>query len=421
MSTKTDHPIHHQRSTCRACGSRRLEVFLDLGPQPLANAYPATAADFADEMFFPLDVAFCADCTLVQIVDVVDPEVLFGHYLYVTGTSTSMAEHWRGYAQSVVEEYRLSASDRVVEVASNDGSLLLHFKNLGTRTLGIEPARNIAAMARERGIETVNRFFNATVGQEIREAYGPSRAAIANNVLAHVDHNVDFLRGLAALVSQDGVVVVEAPYLGEFIEKLEYDTVYHEHLSYFSVTALAAMYERAGLGIVRIQKMPVHGGSLRIWARPHATAPKHAREVEDLMADEKRRGFTTSTVYQYFAEGVRKNREKLKAMLGELKAQGKSIAAYGAPAKGNTLLNYCGLSTQTIAFTVDKNPLKVGRFTPGMHLPILPVEELAARRPDYALILPWNLSAEIIRQEEVYRRAGGRFIIPIPEPRLVEA
>jgi hypothetical protein len=419
LQPKTPKKIHRRRTTCRSCGGSRLDVFLDLGPQPLANALPATPADFDSERTFPLDVAFCPDCALVQLVDVIDPEVLFGHYLYVSGTSSTMAAHWQRYAGAVRDELGLEGRDLVCEAAANDGSLLARFKELGCRTLGIEPARNIAAMARERGIETIDRFFDSKVAEEVRESHGPAKAAIANNVLAHVDDPIDFLRGLRTLVDPDGSVIVEAPYLGDFVRHLEYDTIYHEHLCYFSVTALMGLFERAGMRIARIDRQPIHGGSLRIWARSADALKDHAPAVRADADAERRDGFAGVALYQYFAEGVRRNRERLRSMILDMRARGESVAAYGAPAKGNTLLNYCSLSTDLVAFTVDKNPLKVGRFTPGVHLPILEVLEVARRRPDYLLILPWNLADEIVRQENAYRRAGGRFIIPIPEPRIV--
>jgi SAM-dependent methyltransferase len=409
--------VHHRRETCRGCGSRALDVFLELGPQPLANALPASPADFEAEGFYPLDVAFCRDCTLVQLVDVIDPEVLFGHYLYVTGTSTSMVDHWRGYAAAVVSGLRLGKDDLVVEVASNDGSLLAQFAPHGVRTLGIEPARNIAAMARERGIDTINRFFSAAVAAEVRAERGGAAVAIANNVLAHVDEPVDFLRGMRELVEPAGTVVVEAPYAIELVKKIEYDTIYHEHLSYFSVTALLGIYERAGLAITHVDRVPVHGGSLRIWARPRATGAVPDASVLELAAAERAEGYGDAALYRRFAAAVQENRAQLNALVDGLLARGETVAAYGCPAKGNTLLNYCRLGTDRIAFTVDKSPLKVGRFTPGMHLPVLPVDELRRRRPDHTLILPWNLAAEIHAQEAAYREAGGRFLVPIPAPR----
>jgi hypothetical protein len=261
-------PMHHLRTTCRACGGTDMSAFLELGPTPLANSFPATADDFADEASYPLDLYFCNDCSLVQLLDVIDPEALFRDYIYVTGTSTTMARHNVGYAQAIVGAVGATADDLVVEVASNDGSLLARVKEHGPRVLGVEPARNIAQMARAAGVETVSEFFDLPTARVLRERYGPAKAVVANNVLAHVDDTQDFMRGFAALLSDDGLAIVEAPYLADFVYRLEYDTVYHEHLCYFSVTALLRLCDAAGLSIVRMDRVPVHGGSLRMFAAP---------------------------------------------------------------------------------------------------------------------------------------------------------
>ena len=410
---------HHLRDTCRACDGRRLVRFLELGPQPLANANLGSPGDAAAEPRFPLDLYFCEDCALVQLLDVIDPEVLFRHYLYVTGTSETIAQHNRGYARTVTDLLRLGADDLVVEVASNDGSLLSCFKDLGVRTLGVEPATNIAQLARERGIETVNEFFDAPTGAKLRAERGAARAVIGNNVLAHVDDTQGFLRGARALIDEDGLVITEVPWAGEMLEKLEYDTVYHEHLCYFSVSALMRLCEKAGLVLVRIDHVPVHGGSVRMYAGLPSHHGGHSSAVLAEVEHERQMGLTSLARWQRFARDVAEQRAQLLELLRSLAAQGKSLAAYGAPAKGNTMLNYCGIGTDLLPFTVDRNPLKVGTWTPGMHIPVLPVETLLERQPDYVLILPWNFADEIMRQQAEYRRRGGRFILPIPVPGIV--
>lgn len=406
-----------RRDTCRACGGSRLHLFLSLGPQPLANAFLASEEDFASEAFYPLDVYFCETCGLAQLLDVVDPEVLFGRYLYTTGTSETIARHNREYAATLSALLGLDPRDLVVEIASNDGSLLKCFQRLPTRTLGIEPASNIAAMARAGGVETINRFFDSALAAEIRDRYGPARVVIANNVLAHVDDPRDFLAGMAALLGPDGLAVLEFPYGGELLDRLEYDTIYHEHLSYFCVTALTRLFRRASLAIVRIDRIPVHGGSLRIWAS--AARSQHAPLVEELARAEAQQGMTQFARYAEFARRVEANRRALRALLESLADAGKTLAGYGAPAKGNTLLNYCGIDASLLPYTVDKNPLKVGLFTPGMHIPVLPVEALLERLPDYVLILAWNFTAEILEQQRDYQRLGGRFLVPIPQPKVL--
>jgi hypothetical protein len=405
--------VHHKRTSCRACDSERLSRFLELGPQPLANAFLAGPEEFAQEAFYPLDVYFCESCSLVQLLDVIDPEVLFAHYLYVTGTSDTIARHNIAYARTLHDVLQMGSGDLVVEAASNDGSLLKEFQALGVKTLGVEPARNIAEAARKSGIETVDRFFSLDVARQLRESYGKAKAVIANNVLAHVDHTVDFLSGARYLLADGGAVVFEVPYLGELLDRLEYDTIYHEHLCYFSVLALLKLCEAADLRISRIDRVPVHGGSLRVYA---TTASSHAAAVLDLAEQEKRAGLNSLDRYRKFAADVERSRDVLRAFLCNRRSQNRTIAGYGAPAKGNTLLNYCGIDTSILPYTVDKNPLKLGLYTPGTHLPVRPVSTLGEQHPDDVLILAWNFSSEIISQQEAYRTSGGRFITPVPEP-----
>ncbi len=411
--------VHHRRTSCRSCDGVHLHRFLELGDQPLANAFLKDLSEGDAEGRYPLDVYFCDDCKLVQLLDVIDPAVLFRDYIYVTGTSETIALHNEAYARTVVGALDLGAEDRVVEVASNDGSLLSRFAALGVKTLGIEPATNIAKMAEAAGIETLNEFFDRDCGARVRRERGPARAVIGNNVLAHVDDPVGFLAGAAALIGDDGRVIVEFPYLEELLDRLEYDTVYHEHLSYFSLTAAANIFTRAGLSVVRVDRVPVHGGSLRVWGALQSAHPEHAGAVEEELDREARDGLTDFARFARFGELVDANRTELMALLGRLKSEGRSLAGYGAPAKGNTLLNFCGIGTELLPYTVDRSPLKVGRLTPGMHLPVLDAGELEKRRPDYTLILAWNFAEEIIRQQAAYRAQGGRFIVPIPEPRIV--
>jgi SAM-dependent methyltransferase len=396
-----------------------MRKFLSLGPTPLANSFLKQASEFENEPSFPLDVYFCPGCSLVQLLDVIDPQVLFRHYVYVTGTSTTIAEHNVRYAQAVVDLLRLNASDLVVEIASNDGSLLRCFQSHGVRTLGIEPATNIAQVARAAGVETVNEFFDRNTAHTVRDAYGSAKAIIANNVLAHVDDTQDFLAGARDLLTHDGLLVVEVPYVGELLERFEYDTVYHEHLCYFSVTALMHLCASVGLSVTRIDHVPVHGGSLRVYAGRTEYQGGHAAAVRALATEEAQQGITDFARYAKLAQDAQQNRRSLRALLIHLKSQGKRIAAYGAPAKGNTLLNFCDIGTGLIDFTVDRNPLKVGSYTPGMHLPVLPVDALLDQQPDYCLILAWNFADEIQRQQAEYRRRGGRFILPIPEPAVL--
>ena len=403
-------------TACLSCGARAPEPVLSLGLSPLANRY-LTAAELAQpEPRFPLELLFCSGCGLLQLSEHVDPEVLFGHYLYLTGMSATMARHHEELAQSHGQRLGLAARDLVVDVASNDGSLLGHFARLGVRTLGVEPARNLAERSRAAGIATECVFFGEHAAVTLRHRHGMARLLTANNVLAHVPDLGGFLRGVRTLIEPDGVASIEVPYLVPMLHKLEYDTIYHEHLSYFSVRALASAFERAGLAIFDLVSLPIHGGTVRVLARAgssHGTPVVHAR------AFERQNGLEDPATYHGFARRVAGNRDALLALLRDLRRQGARIAAYGAPAKGNTLLNYCGIGTDLVEYTVDKSPLKAGRFTPGMHLPIKPQPFLEQDRPDYCLILPWNLTDEIVAQEAGYRRKGGRFLVPIPEPRIL--
>jgi hypothetical protein len=380
----------------------------------LANAFIATPNDFADEAFYPLDAYFCETCSLVQLLDVIDPEVLFQDYIYVTGTSETMARHNAGYARTVKDLLQLGPGDLVVEVASNDGSLLIQFQALGVATLGVEPARNLAEVARSNGIETVDRFFSLDTARGVRQSYGQAKAVVANNVLAHVDDPHDFLCGGRHLLASDGLMIFEVPYVAELLDRLEYDTIYHEHLCYFSVMALRKLCESAGLAIVRIDRLPVHGGSLRVYAGLKEAG--HTAAVSSFVDAERKAGLDSPARYQKFAADVEKSRVLLRKLICDLRMQKRTVAAYGAPAKGNTLLNYCGIDATMIPFTVDRNERKVGLYTPGMHIPVRPVSALQETRPDDIVILAWNFASEIMSQQSGYRAQGGRFITPVPEP-----
>lgn len=416
MSDTPGADLYHRRTTCRACGGGRLTSFLSLGPTPLANGFLRSPEEFADEPSFPLDVFLCENCSLVQLLDVVDPEILFRDYLYVTGTSDTMARHHALYADEVVAYLDANPGELVVEVASNDGSLLTRFQPFGLRTLGVEPAANIAEIARGAGVPTVAEFFDLGIAGGIREQQGAARAVIANNVLAHVDDPLDFLAGCRELLDDDGRVIVEIPYLRDLLERLEYDTIYHEHLCYFSVTALMVLFGATGLSIERVDRHPVHGGSLRVYAAPRDELAHHAPAAVEMAEEEARLGLTGLPRLEAFAHDVEANRNALVDLLSGLRDDGATLAAYGAPAKGNTLLNYCDIGPDLLPYTVDKNDLKVGLYTPGTHLPVRSISTLEREQPDYTLILAWNFAPEIHHQEAAYRAAGGQFLVPIPEP-----
>jgi SAM-dependent methyltransferase len=408
-----------RRGSCRICEGTDLEAILSLGPTPLANAFLRSPDEFEAERAYPLDLYFCARCGLLQLLDVVSPEVLFRHYLYVTGTSATQTEHNRRYARAVVDRLGLGTADLVAEVASNDGTLLRAFAAHGVRTLGIEPARNLAAEASASGIETVSEFFTRELAGRLRAERGAARAVVANNVLAHVDEPRDFLAGCRDLVADDGLVAIEVPYMAELLERVEYDTVYHEHLSYFSIGSLLRLAEAVDLSVVRLEKVPVHGGSLRLFFS--RSAGEHAPDVLDLEAGERRAGLMDVARYRRFAAEVEESRRALVELLERLAGEGRVVAGYGAPAKGNTLLNFCRIGPALLRYTVDRNPRKVGLFTPGMHIPVRNVSALTAGEdtPDYVVILAWNLAEEIMQQQQAFRERGGRFIVPVPRARVV--
>ncbi len=396
-----------------------MDPVLSLGPAPLANSFLTSVAEFSREPSYPLDLVLCTACGLAQIPDVIKPEVLFRHYLYLSGTSTTMAAHNAGYAQEVVELLHLAPNDLVVEIASNDGSLLSHFRQYGVRTLGIEPARNIATLARHRGIQTVAEFFEPSLATQIRATEGPARAILGNNVLAHVDDPTTFLRGAVDLLAVDGMVIVEVPLLRPLVEETRYDTIYHEHLSYFSVTALMALCEQVGLRVCRLEHQAVHGGSIRLFAGHVEQYPAHVIEAVQEAAAEQEAGMTSLERLSAFADDVASHRSALREMLSSLRDQGASVAAYGAPAKGNTLLNYCDIGPALVSYTVDRSPLKVGTYTPGMHLQVREVTALEQEPPDYVLILAWNFAEEIMAQLSEYHHQGGKFILPLPTPTIL--
>ena len=399
---------------------------LTLGETPLANSLLTREQLDDPEPRFPLDLVFCPSCSLVQITESVPPQDLFGDYLYFSSFSDTMLKSASAIAERLVRDRGLGSESLVVEVASNDGYLLQYYAQAGVPVLGIEPAANIAAVAQaEKGIPTLVEFFGEDLARGLAEQGRRADVIHANNVLAHVPDLNGVVEGFAQLIKPDGVVVVEAPYLIEFIDKVEFDTIYHEHLCYFSLTALDKLFARHGLTIVDVEQLPIHGGSLRIFASPTTAAGgspvERSAAVVDLLREEADRGVAEFPLYAGFADTVSTLRTDLRALLAELKAQGKSIAAYGASAKGSTLLNYCDIGGETLDFVVDRSTVKQGWFTPGTHLPILAPSHLLEAMPDHVLLLTWNFADEILAQQSEYLERGGRFIVPVPTPAVLDA
>jgi SAM-dependent methyltransferase len=405
-------------SACRSCGGRDLELVLALGTTPLANALlPADGA--AEAVQYPLNLMRCPACTLVQIGEIVAPERLFSDYVYFSSFSDTMLKHAEAMADELIQRERLGGRSLVVELASNDGYQLQYFKARGVPVLGIEPAQNIAVVAeREKGIPTIARFFGEEVGAELAAEGRRADVMIGNNVLAHVPDLNSFVAGVARMLKPSGVAVFEAPYLKEMLDSVEFDTIYHEHQCYFSATALAALFERHGLELVDVERQDIHGGSLRVFAAPAGTRAR-STVLLALLEAERGWGVDRPEAYKRFAARVAALKRSLIEMLDELKAKGNLLAAYGASAKGVTLLSYCGIGAERLDFVVDRSTYKQGHRYPAGGLPILAPEALMLRHPDYALLLTWNFAEEILRQQAPYRQAGGSFIIPVPEPRIV--
>ena len=399
---------------CRACGSADLLPILSLGRTPLANAL-VEAADLATpDATFPLDVVFCRGCTLVQLTLSVPPERLFREYAYFSSFSDALVGHARRLVERLVPDRRLGAANLVCEVASNDGYLLQHYVAAGVPVLGIEPAANIAKVARERGIETVSEFFGRDLARALRASGRVADVIHANNVLAHVPDLRGVVAGFRELLAPSGLAVIEAPYVRDMIDHCEFDTIYHEHLCYFSLTALDRLFRSEGLTIVDVEHLPIHGGSLRIFATPSASSPARSGSVDAMLADERAWGVDKDATYAAFASDVETVRRDLIALVDELRREGHHVAAYGAAAKGATLLNYAGIGADRIDFVADRNTYKQGRYMPGARIPIVAPSALLDRAPAYTLLLTWNFADEIFAQQAEYRARGGKFIVPVP-------
>jgi len=409
------------RNTCRICGSPRLVKFLSLGETPLADAFVEREDLEKPEATFPLDVAVCEECNLVGLMHAVNPEILFGDsYAFYTSGSPQAVLHFREYAHTVMKRFPELAKKLTVDIASNDAVLLRPLKELGAKVLGIEPAKNVAIVARAAGIDTVIDFFSKKCAEKIVEERGRVGLVLANNVVAHVDNPVDFMEGVKTLLDPEGVFIFEVQYFPNLLLKNQFDNVYHEHHSFFALRPLTRLLEKAGMTIFDVQEVDTQGGSIRVLAG-HTNKPRTIEPVVGRMQQaELDMGLDKMETYMGFTDRVNNIKKELVSILSDLKRQGKKIVGYGAPAKGNTLLNFCGISTQYVDYIVDKTYFKHGKFTPGMHIPVYPIEKIQEEGPpDYYLLLVWNYAPGILKQEEEFRKNGGKFIIPIPNPHIV--
>ena len=415
---ETAHPGSGRILTCRSCRCADLQTVLDLGQQPLANALLEHGKSDDVEPLFPLEVVLCQECGLLQVSEDVPPEVLFGQdYPYFSSFIPALLDHSRAHALQLIEERQLGASDLVIEIASNDGYLLKNFVENGVPVLGIDPARGPAEAAIAVGVPTVIDFFGSELATTLASQGHQASVMLANNVLAHVNDINDFVKGFAILLAEDGIAEFEFPYVRDLIESCAFDTIYHEHFFYYSLTALEPLFGRAGLHLNDAVKVDIHGGSLRLRV---SKQPGKTARLQTLQDEEQALGLGQAEYYRSFALRVQKLRDDLRSMLKDIRSNGKSIAAYGAAAKGATLLNYADLPAGTISYVVDRNTHKVGKMMPGVRLPILSVDELQTAPTDYLLILPWNFTDEIVRQQKEYHRLGGTFLRAVPYPQEVE-
>lgn len=409
-----------KRSTCRLCESERLRLVLSLAPTPPANAFVGAAERGSAQEVFPLDLYFCEDCTHVQLLDVVDPSVLFEHYVYVSGTSPAFVRHFKSYAADVAAVAGPLDNALVVDIGSNDGTLLRAFRDdQGARILGIDPARNLAEAATAAGIETLPEFFTPAIARRIVGERGTAAVVTANNVFAHIDDLGGVVDGVDALLAPDGVFVFEVSYLLDVVEQVLFDTIYHEHLAYHSVRALIPFLARHGLEVIEAQRVATHGGSLRVIAQRAGAKRSRGASVDALLALEEAAGLHLVETFDRFARRIADLGAELKDLLHGLKRDGKSIAGFGAPAKATTLMYQFALDAGVIDYIIDDNPLKQGTFTPGMHIPVVSSDVLKTSAPDYLLILAWNFADPIIEKNRAFQDGGGHFIVPVPKVRVV--
>jgi len=401
--------------TCRFCNANLIS-FCDLGLSPLANSFLKESQLQTDEAFYPLHAYICEDCHLVQLEEFECPKNIFTNYAYFSSFSKTWLKHCQAYTNNVISRFKLDRKKKVIEIASNDGCLLKYFNESKIPVLGIEPAENVAREAEASGVPTVKSFFNSELARKLKAENKQADFLICNNVLAHVPNLNDFIAGLKILLKPEGVITLEFPSLMKLIEQVQFDTIYHEHFSYFSLLTAEKLFSHHGLTLFDVDELNTHGGSLRIYAQHKENTENLTSEnVSRIKLMEKNKGLDKLSSYLNFTKQVEETKRKLYSFLAKKKQSGKSIAAYGAPAKGNTLLNYCNIGTDLIDYTVDLNPGKQGHFLPGTHIPVFHPDKIKDTRPDYLLILPWNIKNEIMEQMKIINTWGGKFIIPIPK------
>lgn len=404
---------------CRLCKKNNLVKVLTLGPTPLANAFLTKTQCDQPEIYYPLDVYFCRSCTLVQLGHVVNPKVLFANYVYASSTSPVFVKHFEDFANTVIDRYFQQLPGLVVDIGSNDGILLQHFRRRGCKILGIEPAKNIARLAQKKGVPTLSAFFNQAVAKKIVKKVGQATIITATNVFAHIDDLDEVMHGVKILLKRDGIFIIEVPHLAELIRQNLFDTIYHEHLSYFALAPLLTYFRGEGMRVIAVEKVASHGGSLRIFVTSNKSDRQVTNSVAKIIMEEIKLGLAFLETYRNFAKQILINKASLISLLSQLVTKGYKIAGYGAPAKGNTLLNFFNIGCETLDFIVDDSPLKQGLYTPGKRIPVLSSHALYEKKPDYLLILAWNFSQSIVEKNERFKKIGGKFVIPVPIPKII--
>jgi len=405
-------------TTCIVCGGDGVVPFLDLGRMSLANKFLTREEKDRHEATFPLVVGFCRDCAHVQLTQHVAPDAMFDHYLYVSSMSDTLKRHLHDLAATMTRRLDLGQDSLVLDIGSNDGTLLSGFRAQGTRTLGIDPAENLVELARQNGVETVTGYFGEATARELVARHGPAALITSTNSFPHIPDLEDFVQGLDIMLAPDGAIVIEAHYLRDLLEQNAFDTVYHEHVSYWALGPMKRLFERFGMEPVAVERLPLHHGQIRVTVRRQG-AGLVDDSVARTLAEEREIGLDRLETYERFARKVEGLRDSMAQMLRDLATAGKRVAGYGAPAKSSTLITFLGLGPENIAYIADKSPLKQGRFTPGAHIPIVPPEQLLDDQPDYVVLLAWNFADEVMAQQAEYRSRGGKFILPVPEASVV--
>lgn len=405
---------------CRVCKNKKLIKIISLGNSPPANSFLSQKQLKDDiEPFFPLQVNYCPICRQLQLSHVVSPNLLFKDYVYVSSTSSVFIKHFQDYAKSIFKKLKLKRGDLAIDIGSNDGILLKPLKSLGLKVLGIDPAIKIAKTATENGIETLPNFLNQNLAEKIAKKYGPAKVITANNVFAHINNIDEIALAAKILLIDDGVLIIEAPYLVVFLQKNLFDTIYHEHLSYFSLKPLNIFFKRHNMRVFDVEQTSSHGGSIRVFLCKEKSKFKVKNSVSGMLKSEEKLGLDQLETYQKFSQRIKDNKKSLNELLMKLKKDNKKIIGFGAPAKGNTLLNYFKIGTETLDYIVDDSEYKQNLFTPGTHIPVLSPQRIAQDKPDYILILAWNFAEPIMKRFSEYKKSGGNFIVPVPQPKIV--